>query len=425
MQKPLEVVGLEGCIHRFYDTSPISPSGRFIAVTKLPYDDRPVSHGDYARVIVVELETNKQIYSKDTAAWDAQVGAHVQWGASDDELFFNVVDTNTWEIKSLKVDVSTGKDVEMEGAVYNVAADGSFSAAPDLSKIIHTQRGYGVLIPNHKLTVNHGWVEDDGLYKLDLKTGKNQLILSFKEIFDHFPSVFKELTKDRGGAYGFHAKVSPDCNRVMFIVRWQIPGGSQKNTKNFIITCDPDGTNLNLSLHHDDWIGGHHPNWMPDSHNIIMNLIFPSPRGAVFKFLNLAQKCLKKANFKIRFKACELSLVKFDQAGLSKVKASKHIGSGHPSASPDGRYILTDAYLSEPMSRPDGYAPLRMIDTDNDTENTICWVYTRPFYLGSNNEFRVDPHPAWSRCGKFISYNSFENNERSVKVISVEGVVIK
>ncbi|HRS96487.1 MAG TPA: hypothetical protein P5179_14550, partial [Candidatus Latescibacteria bacterium] len=28
--------GLDRCIHRFYDTSPVSPSGRYVALTRLP-----------------------------------------------------------------------------------------------------------------------------------------------------------------------------------------------------------------------------------------------------------------------------------------------------------------------------------------------------------------------------------------------------
>ena len=41
---------LAGCIHRYCDSSPFSPSGRFLAVTQLPREDRLPRPGDVARV---------------------------------------------------------------------------------------------------------------------------------------------------------------------------------------------------------------------------------------------------------------------------------------------------------------------------------------------------------------------------------------
>ena len=55
-------------IHRFYDTSPVSPSGRYIALTEFPYDDRLPVPGDQARVFVLDLETAEEVYSTLTSA---------------------------------------------------------------------------------------------------------------------------------------------------------------------------------------------------------------------------------------------------------------------------------------------------------------------------------------------------------------------
>ena len=49
-----------GVIHRFFDTSPISPSGRYLAGFQLPpHDDFP-RPGDRAKVVVTDLETGEE-----------------------------------------------------------------------------------------------------------------------------------------------------------------------------------------------------------------------------------------------------------------------------------------------------------------------------------------------------------------------------
>ena len=85
-----------GCIHRFYDSSPFSPSGRFIALTRLPFEDRLPGPGDMAEVVCVDLETGEMRTVAETRGWDSQLGAQVQWGRDDRTLLFNDVDTRDW-----------------------------------------------------------------------------------------------------------------------------------------------------------------------------------------------------------------------------------------------------------------------------------------------------------------------------------------
>ena len=33
----------------------------------------------------------------ETCGWEPQMGANINWGATDEQLFFNDVDTETWE----------------------------------------------------------------------------------------------------------------------------------------------------------------------------------------------------------------------------------------------------------------------------------------------------------------------------------------
>src|SRR6056297_631298 len=88
---------VDGCFHRFFDTSPISPSGRWVGLTKLPAEDRMPEAGESAEVVVIDLESGESEVVAETYGWDTQLGAQVQWGASDEELFFIDMDVDQWQ----------------------------------------------------------------------------------------------------------------------------------------------------------------------------------------------------------------------------------------------------------------------------------------------------------------------------------------
>jgi hypothetical protein len=84
--------GNTGYLHRYYDSPPFSPSGRFIAVTRLPFEDRRPQPGDIAEIAVVDLVTGELRTVAETRGWDVQLGAQLQWGKDDRTLLFNDVE---------------------------------------------------------------------------------------------------------------------------------------------------------------------------------------------------------------------------------------------------------------------------------------------------------------------------------------------
>ncbi len=69
-----------GCIHRFFDTSPISPSGRYLAVFQLPFEDRQPEPGEPGSIILVDLQTGEDRLVADTCGWEPQMGANLNLG---------------------------------------------------------------------------------------------------------------------------------------------------------------------------------------------------------------------------------------------------------------------------------------------------------------------------------------------------------
>ena len=112
--------------------------------------------GDVAEVVVYDLQKKREdrfpvVYRRPTAAWDAQLGAQVQWGASDDDLYFNdVVGTRSDGapiVRGVRSDWQRGRETRLPTPVYHVTRDGARAAAPrDLAALRMTQDGYGVVV---------------------------------------------------------------------------------------------------------------------------------------------------------------------------------------------------------------------------------------------------------------------------------------
>lgn len=382
-------------IHRFFDTSPISPSGRYIALTRLPYEDRLPRPGEEAEVIVVDLETGEEQVVARTRGWDTQLGAQVQWGGSDHELFFNDVQAGSWRPFGVRMDPLTGDRQELEGTVYMVSPDGRWAASPCLLRTARTQAGYGVLAPPEAIPRNRGAPEDDGIWVTDTRTGRRRLLVSLRQVVDE-AGIDEEEYKG-GDFYAAHVKWNPQATRLMLVLRW-VPHDGGKMRPN-LITMRADGTDIHVAIPAEEWAdkGGHHPNWCPDGDHVMMNL---NMRGEGMRFV----------------------VARYDGSGYRALHESV-VGSGHPSMHPDGRHILTDAYVGEPVAFGDGTVPLRLIDIHDGSETVLVRIRTRPAFSGPKNELRVDPHPAWDRTYTRIAFNACPYGPRAVFVADLSALL--
>lgn len=402
-------------MHRFYDTSPISPSGRYIAVMRFPYEDKTPLPGDYATVVVMTLADLEVVYESETAAWGTQVGAHLQWGCSDSSLFFNRMDISSWTPFGVKVDIEKTTELKLTDTVYMVSPDGKQCLSPCLRRISLAQVGYGVSIPGSSIPKNEGASAFDGIYLTATQSGSSKLLVSIASIVEELKEDFIDIDLSKGRFYGFHTKWSPDGQKIMFILRWLAKG--ERKTKNYLITMNADGSNIKLALSARRWVGGHHPNWCPDSISIIMNLMYRDSDAHLHRLKNLMERVFRK--FKIRYftNAEHLRLAKIAFDGSKITLLSKTIyGSGHPTLHSSNGFIVTDAYPSERVSFSDGDTPLRMINLADDKEILLAKLDTTPVFSGDNLEWRIDPHPAWDNSYQLLIFNSALNGIKKVYV---------
>ncbi len=384
------------CLHRFFVTTPISPSGRYVAVFRLPFEDRLPSPGDQGQVVLIDLAQGSERVVAQTCGFETQLGANIHWGPDDHTLLFNDVDPQTWTCHAVKLDPFTGQSERLPGGVYHVSRDGRHIASADLAVMRRMQTGYGVIIPDDKVERHRGARDDKGLFITDVLTGERKLVLPLSRAVQFIPDL-KGANLDDWEIYGFHCKWSPSGGRIMFSVRrfpvtcgggFDVPHSGPEGMRFDILTLRPDGSEVHNAVPSPYWaFGGHHTNWFPDDAHLLMNL-------------NYERNGLR------------LWQVRYDGSRLHKMFDAPP-GSGHPTAHPDGRHILADTYAAEKAFARDGTVPLRWIDRQNLSELEAlrigALIEPKP-----HKALRVDPHPSWDRTWRWVTFNGVQGNTRRV-----------
>tara|TARA_Y100001980_G_C14556806_1_gene350614 strand:- start:25511 stop:26830 length:1320 start_codon:yes stop_codon:yes gene_type:complete len=378
-------------VHTYYDVCPFSPSGKFLVVSKIPYEDKPPRYGDSAEICVIDLEreTIETIYR--TKCWAHQTGTMAQWGVDDNHIYTNdvidgigvcvVINRVTNEIKAL------------EGPMYHVSPDGRSVIGFPLHLYDVTQRGYGLVAKDRSNppTLPKGASAEEGIWQTNVATGEKSLLVSLKQMADHIP---EPPPQNDGTFYCWHSKYSFQGDRIMVVLRCLFPDGSGGRNVN-VITCRADGSEIIRT--HSEPVWGHsggHPNWHPDSRYLIRNL---KPDGK------------------------DDRLCKVPVDGSDPIILSETIdGGGHPTIEPNEKFIITDIkYLD-----PDPVVRIRLINLHTQTEQAVCKMPTKPLYnqKGDFDELRLDGHPVWDRSFKRICFQAAPEGHRQLFVADMSSL---
>jgi len=437
--------------HRFFDSMPLSPTGRYLALTRapdvfLPPTAAPAAAGNIrgenskshdasrprdtkAEVTILDLRSGTVDVAGTTAAWGAQLGAQVQWGGRDADtaLFFNVELPATVTAESATESGSKAGNTEnsagtflhplvtgvllnplsterrlLKCPLYHVSPDGLYTVAPEMSKIRHTQMGYGADYifgadggTDSELYADYGphqsAPENDGIYVNDLLADTCTMVISLKKLAE-LAGIGADVP-----VYGFHTKWSPDGQLLLVVIRsleprpgiWSYVSGIRVRRQHLFV-MNKDGSRpmhlqswsslpfrgagvMGFAKEEVDQADGNHPNWAPaasgSSHRFItMNMRFRAQPGA----LDHASGGAAKTTGETVPSGWQVVLFDVDAAykGKSNQVAasvdpaieSSHVlatvtkisptvisnrGTGHPLLLPGYRYLLLDAYAKE------------------------------------------------------------------------------
>ena len=392
-----------GSIVRFFDTPAVSPGGRFVACTRLPFEDRLPRPGEAAEIVVIDLAAGTETVVATSRGWEPQLGAQVNWGADDRTLLFGDVDVETWTPFTAKLDWPTGERERLNGPIYHASPDGRFVVGTNPALMCRTQTGYGVVLPPEQVPTRRGAPADDGVWLTDTQRCESKLLHGLADVAARFgEGMGLDGGADAWQVYAFHSKFAPSGDRLLFTTRsiragYDGPeepiGAKEESGLRFaIFTSRSDGSELSLALPAAAWRhGGHHINFYPDGNALSTNLggFADDPR-------------------ELRFVRCDAT------GGNLRAILPDVVGGGHPSLHPNGTHLLTDCYYSERWTdADDGTVPLRWVDVRDGSEREVCRVVTRPPHAGVST-LRVDPHPCWDRSWRYVTFTGVENGARRI-----------
>ncbi len=374
----------------YYDVCPFSPGGRYLAATRLPYQDRLPVLGDRAEVCVIDLEQQTIRTAYATRSWGFQTGANAQWGATDRFLYTNDVIGN--RAVCVRIDLESGRTKAFAGPMYSIAPDESCVIGFPLELLDVSQPGYGVppkeLGKPRQLPV--GAAKDEGIWRTDLKTNERTLLVSLARMAAKLP---EPPPRPDGTFYFWHSKFNRQGTRIMQVLRCLFPDGwGRRNVS--VFTMNADGSNIHYTPSKPVW--GHrggHPNWHPDGEHLIRNL---KPDGKTERF-------------------CK---VKYDGSRI-EVLSEKFTGGGHPTIEPTGCFVLTDSYPKRERNKVD----ILLYDLVSERKHDLCQLTTIDRRAIRHAEHRLDGHPVWSRDYRSVCFQAAPENLRQLFVADISAVV--
>ncbi|RIH66113.1 hypothetical protein D1164_07585 [Mariniphaga sediminis] len=379
----------------YYDIPAHSPSGRYIAVTRVPFvEDRLPKYGETAEVCVIDLdeETISTVY--ETKSWGFQTGALLHWGPSDRYLYTNDV-FGSQNAVCVQIDLDTGKFTAFDGPMYNIAPNGQFVVGFPLELLNVTQQGYGLPSrdPENPDKLPYGAATDEGIWKTDLATNWKSLLMSLADVAARIPV---EAPEKDGTYYFWHTKVNPQSTKILQVFRCLFPSGLGGRNP-MVFTYNTDGTGLKFASGELVWgQGGGHPNWHPDGVHII-RVMNPEGSGGQYRY-------------------CQFL---YDGSGF-KVLSNKIKGEGHPRITPDSRFITTDDF---PVENGQQKLRIKLIDLISEEEVILVKMNTSERDGLKNATIRLDGHPTWDRNYKKLAFQAAPDGKRQVFVADLSDVV--
>jgi len=359
--------------HAYYCFCPWSPDGRLLLLARYNRKDPE------AEICVMDTQTGKISVAGHSRDWNAHTVAFQQWQDALNRIFYVSSDDSGLALVTVNPDGSSPKILpadEFSSEIF-CSPDGRWAYAGTSLKL---------LFPGDAVAPRH----DKGLLRINLETGERKTLLSIEQAAELIPRA------EQAASWHLYAKrivAHPRRPRLFCNITntfWDRDGNEPKIR--CLMTVGTDGSNP-------VYVGGivHHPNWHPCEDRIVANL---TDFNGVMRF----------------------GLYRGDGRGLVEyVPAAR--GSGHPSYSPDGRWLCTDAagprgnrmILCDPATGREillmecdtagesGYASFKSIDRRAKGETVMDAL--RRVEEGAVKVWQTQCHPAWSRDGSAILFN--------------------
>jgi len=365
----------------YYDKLQFDPTCRYVLGMEVDFEHRSPRAEDVIKVGLVDLKDgDRWTELGQSRAWCWQQGCMLQWRpGSKSEILWN--DRQGERFVSHILDVGTKKKRTLAYPFYAVSPDGRTAAAPDFRRVNAMRPGYGYAgLPDPH--ADQPAPKDSGIFRVDLETGKQDLIISIAEIarFGKIPGEPKDAKH-----YFNHLLFNTDGSRFIFLHRWRAKGQRSFGTR--MLTARPDGSDICVV---DDYGKTSHFIWR-DAKHILAWAWHPSAGNAFY----LYEDCTRN---------------------MEVVGKGVMTSNGHCSYLPGNKRILNDTYPDKQRKQH-----VYLFNVQSGKKVPLGAFYSPPEYKG---EWRCDTHPRFSPDGRSIVIDSPHGGAgRQMHLIDISAII--
>jgi hypothetical protein len=320
--------------------------------------------------------TNQFTPLAETSAFNFQQGSMMHWinaGAGEEFTF------NDWEgdrLVSRAINPETGAQRTLDGAIAVVSPHASIGVGLNFARMSACRRVVGYANELYKAEYLSPIPNDDGLFHIDLKTGRSELLISIADVYGLLPY-------SRQPHWFNHVVCNPGGTRLLFFSRVKL---SKKHLTS-VWVANTDGTELQCLIDY-----GHsasHFAWYDDDSVMISSDTLGSMQ---FVSMNTRSK------------------------DIASMEIDSFPSDGHNAFSADYRWVVCDTYPEGP------HRESRLLLHNRKTLQTRqLGSFAHPACI--RGDWRCDLHPRWSRDGKIITFDSVHEGTRQIYAVDLSSIV--
>lgn len=368
----------------YYDRNPWNNDQSRHLVLHIPRLTRLPEKGEYADIGVVDRQGN---YEKlvSTRAWCHQQGSMQLFLKHRPDCFiYNDFDENKGRVVAKIFQLGQGVAGSLDLPVYTISPDGRYGVSLDFSRI--PRRGYSYADTPLSPEIQPASLDDDGIWLIDLETGKYRLIVSYRTMLAKHPYAYSTA-----GARIWlnHAIFNCDSSRLLWLFRQYPVDDPGAKWETFLYTSDLSGSDTACVLSGCQW------------QNFISHQIW----GRTPREILVDADWTGKGHSAVVFDESERPFI-------AKELSSARGYASHMVFSPDGKKILSDSYLDEEY-----YQYLLLIDADSGDYEELGRFYHGPV---TNVDLRNDLHPRWSPDGRWVTVDSLHDGSRGIYLLDLK-----
>lgn len=245
-------------------TVPWNATGRYVLALETTFQDRLPGASDAAGICLIDTQDSDRIRVVDrTLGWNPQQGTMFYWNPAHPEtqFFFNDRDPATGKVFTVLFDLSRGANGERireyrfdDTPVGNggVAQNGGYFLAINYARLARLRAVTGYQ-DAWDWTTHTAAPTDDGIFRVDVQTGRKQLIVSFAQLREKLRG--RDPRIEQRHLFINHTLNNRNNDLIYFYCRADFD--DREKRLNVPFTVRPDGSGLTA---HDIFIGGH-PDW--------------------------------------------------------------------------------------------------------------------------------------------------------------------